>query len=147
MKLIEELRLKSESETINRNNVIAEIKKAFDCYLSSEEFENYLRRHIGAEEVKRRNFCVAVQFWEYHDGCTTTNFNCGGFTWYNPENKEGYTSRKYKGVELRDINKEVCEYIANRLMARMRELEFYYVFSENLKGRLDYYHNLFYFGW
>jgi hypothetical protein len=147
MSLINELRAKSANAEVIKSEVIAEIKRDFDAYLNSEAFENYLRNRVGAQEIKNRKLFIDVQFWAYHSGCSTTQFRCGGQAWYNPENKEGYSSHSYKGVELVTIQDEICSYISNRLKSRMNELGFYLVSTEDAKGRLNYYHTLFYFGW
>jgi hypothetical protein len=147
MSLINELRAKSANAEATKSEVVAEIKRAFSSYLDSDDFENYLRRRAGKEEIQKRTLPINVQFWAFHSGCSTTNFNCGGYTWYNPENKEGYPSHSYKGVELFTIHNEICSYISNRLKSKMNELGFYLVSAEDVKGRLNYYHTLFYFGW
>lgn len=147
MSLINELRAKSANAEATKSEVVAEIKRAFSSYLDSDDFENYLRRRAGKEEIQKRTISINVQFWAFHSGCSTTNFNCGGYTWYNPENKEGYSSHSYKGVELFTIHNEICSYISSRLKSRMNELGFYLVSAEDVKGRLNYYHTVFYFGW
>lgn len=147
MSLINELRAKSEIVENKREEVIAEIKASFDKVLNGERFEKHLERYIDASDIKDRKTFMNVEFWEYHEGCTTTYFKCGGIVWYNPENKDGCNSHTYKGVELRSINKEVCNYLASKLMDRMNELGFNLVSKEAQKSRFDYYHTNFYFGW
>ena len=147
MSLINELRAKSANAEATKSEVIAEIKRAFSSYLDSDDFENYLRRRAGTEEIQKRILPINVQFWAFHSGCSTTNFNCGGYTWYNPENKENYNSHRYKGIELVSIQEEICEYISNKLKYRMNELGFFLASTTNARGRLNYYHTLFYFGW
>lgn len=147
MNLIIELREKSANAESVKSEVIAEIKNYFDKYLNSDGLENYLRQRIGTTEIKERKVFMLVEFWEYHSGCTTTNFHCGGKTWYNPENKDGWDSHTYKGVELRTIDKEIGNYLSTRLMNRMNELGFYLVSKEDKKNRFGYYDTNFYFGW
>ena len=147
MSLINELRAKSANAEATKSEVVAEIKRAFSSYLDSDDFENYLRRRAGKEEIQKRTLPINIQFWAYHSGCSTTYFNCGGYTWYNPENEEGYPSHSDKRVELVTIQDEICSYISNRLKSKMNELGFYLVSTEDAKGRLNYYHTLFYFGW
>ena len=147
MNLITELREKSAKAEITKSEVIAEIKAAFDRYLNSDELENYLRCKIGKTEIKERKVFMIVEFWEYHSGCSTTQFRCGGYTWYNPENEEGWESHTYKGVELRTIDKEVCNYLSSRLVSRMNELGFYLISKEDQNSRFGYYDTHFYFGW
>ena len=147
MSLINELRVQSANAETIKSEVIAEIKNAFDKYLNSDRLENYLRKRIGSAEIKARKVFMDVEFWEYHSGCSTTSFRCGGCVWYNPENKDGWESHRYRGVELRTIDKEVCDYLSTRLVNRMNELGFYLVSKEDQKSRLGYYDTNFYFGW
>ena len=119
MSLINELRAKSASVENTKAEVIAEIKASFDKFLNGEKFEEHLGRYINGSDIKARKTFMAVEFWEYHSGCSTTHFSCAGIRWYNPENKEGYESCEYKGVELRTIDKEVCSYLSDRLVNRM----------------------------
>lgn len=147
MSLITELRAKSANAESIKSERIAEIKNYFDKYLNGDGLENYLRRAIDHEDIKRRKVFLAVEFWEHHDGCSTTHFHCGGKAWYNPENKDGYDSRRYKGIELRTIDKEVGNYLSDRLVTKMNELGFYLVSKEDQKSRFGYYDINFYFGW
>lgn len=147
MSLISELREKSISAETTKSEVIAEIKNAFDKYLNSDALENYLRKAIGDTEIKTRKVFMKVEFWEYHSGCSTTSFYCGGKYWYNPDNREGWSSHTYKGVELKTINNEIGGYLSERLTSRMNELGFYIISKENQNGRFGYYNTHFYFGW
>ena len=147
MNLITELRTKSTNVECIKNEVIAEIKTYFDTYLNSDGLEDYLRRSINDSEIKARKTLLIVEFWEYISGCSTTHFACAGKWWYNPENKEGYDSWKYKGIELRTIDKEIGNYLSTRLVSRMNELGFYLVSKEDQKSRFGYYETHFYFGW
>lgn len=147
MSLINELRAKSANVEATKSEVVAEIKRAFSSYLNSDEFENYLRRRAGTEEIQKRILPINVEFWLFHSGCSTTHFNCGGYTWYNPENRENYESHRYKGIDLISIQEEICEYISSRLKYRMNELGFFLASTTNARGNLNYYHTLFNFGW
>ena len=147
MNLINELRAKSANAETIKSEVIAEIKNCFDKYLNGDGLETYLRSRIGDTEIKERKVFMMVEFWEYHDGCSTTYFHCGGGVWYNPENKNGWESHRYKGIELITINKEIGDYLSSRLMSRMNELGFYLVSKEDQKSRFGYYNTHFYFGW
>lgn len=147
MSLIDELRAKSESAESVRREVVEEIKAYFDKYLRSDELENYLRNKIGKSEIQERKVFMRVEFWEYHDGCSTTYFHCGGCEWYNPKNKDGYESHKYKGVELRTINHEVCGYLSEKLENKMNELGFHIVSKGDKNNRFGYYDTYYYFGW
>ena len=147
MDFITELKTKSANAENIKSEVIAEIKTYFDKYLNSNELENYLRCTIDESDIKARKTFMAVKFWEHHDGCSTTHLACAGKRWYNPENKDGWDSHRYKGVELRTIDKEIGSYLSTRLVDRMNELGFYLVSKEDRKSRLGYYETHFYFGW
>ena len=145
--LINELREKSANAETTKNEIIAEIKNAFDTYLNSDKLETYLRNKIGKTEIAERKVFMKIEFWEYHSGCSTTHFYCAGAEWYNPENKDGWASHTYKGIELREIDREIGEYLSTRLISRMNELGFYVVSKEYQKSRFGYYERYFYFGW
>ena len=147
MSLINELREKSANAEAIKREVIAEIKASFDTYLNGDGLENYLRKRIGNSEIKERKVMLWVKFWAYHSGCSTTHFYCGGCAWYNPENRDDWESRRYKGVELQTISDEICSYLSARLMNRMNELGFYLVSKKEDKGCLNYYNTNYYFGW
>ena len=147
MSLINELKAKSDTADCTKQEIIEEIKAYFDKYLDGDGLENHLRKTISASEIKERKTFTKVEFWEYHSGCTTTVFRCGGKCWYNPENRDGWKSHKYKGVELISIHKEVCSYLSDKLEKRMRELGFEMVSKEDQKSRLGYYDTHYYFGW
>lgn len=147
MSLINELRAKSTEVTNAKAEIVAEIKASFDKFLDGEKFEEHLRKYIDASDIKRGKTFMSVEFWEYHDGCSTTHFSCGGVRWYNPENRDGYESHKYKGIELRSVNKEVGEYLSTKLENRMRELGFEMVSKEPQNSRFGYYDVHYYFGW
>lgn len=147
MNLVNELRTKSTNIENAKAEIIAEIKASFDKFLDSEKFEKHLERYISDDDIEQRKTFMSVKFWEYHDGCSTTHFNCGGVRWYNPENKDGYDSHQYKGIELCSINKEVGEYLTTKLENRMCELGFALLSKEDQKSRFGYYNTHFYFGW
>lgn len=147
MNLINELRAKSASVESTKAEIVAEIKAYFDKFLDGERFEEHLKKYIDASDIKQRKTFMDVEFWEYHDGCSTTQFRCGGVRWYNKENKDGYESHRYKGIELISINKEVCEYLSAKLEKRMCNLGFEIVSKEPQNSRFGYYDVHYYFGW
>lgn len=147
MNLINELRNKSTNVENTKSEVIAEIKNYFDKYLNGDKFEDCLRLMIREDHIKERKVPLFVEFWAYHDGCSTTHFHCCGHNWYNPDNKDGHKSWYYKGIELRTIDREVGEYLSSRLIDRMNELGFYTISKEKLKSSLGYYEMKIYFGW
>lgn len=146
MSLINELKAKSDNTDNVKREVIEEIQAYFDKYLE-EKLENFLQKRIGDTEIKERKVFMKVEFWAYHSGCSTTNFYCAGKYWYNPEIKDGWKSHDYRGVELRTINEEVCEYLTKQLEKRMCELGFNLLSKEKQKSRMEYHNTHFYFGW
>ena len=147
MSLINELKEKSNKAYDIRQEVIEEIKEYFDEYLDSDRFEKFLRKNIGNEEIKNRETFLIVSFWEYHNGCLDTYFTCGGKKWNNPENQYNYGSRIYKGVYLRDIQNEICNYLEKRLIQKMKDLGFSYLRQDKKESRFEYFNSLYYFGW
>lgn len=146
MNLVNELKMKSNKAEDVKQAVINEIKSYFDNYLEND-LENYLKRIIGEKEIKERKVFMMVSFWEYHSGCTTTNFRCGGCVWFNPINQEGWDSKNYKGIDLYTIDKEICNYLSNKLEQKMQELGFSVISKERKDSWLNYYTMHYYFGW
>lgn len=147
MSLINELRGRSNKVDDIRKEVIEEIKSYFDGYLESENFEKNLKKYISQEDIKKREKMLQIQFWAYHSGCSNTYFYCGGKKWTNPENEYGVSSWDYKGISLYSIHDEICSYLENRLIKKMRSLGFSFLRERDDRGRLDYFNVLYYFGW
>lgn len=147
MSLINELRERSEDANNVKQEVIEEIKKYFYEYLQGEQLEHFLRKSISDSDIKKRKKFIQIKFWEYHAGCSDTYFYCSGLYWENPENKHGIKSWEYKGVKLKDIQDEICEYLTKTLIDRMEQLGFHIVSNEYKPNRLGYYERYFYFGW
>ena len=147
MSLITELKAKSNNADNTKKEIIEEIKRYFDEYLDGTGLENFLRARIGDSEIKARKMFTKIEFWAYHAGCSTTHFYCGGKEWYNPENMYDIESWCYKGIELRTIDKDVCDYLATKLVEKMDELGFTLLSIEPQKNSCGYYDTHFYFGW
>lgn len=147
MNLVNELRERSNGIEYIKMQVIEEIKRAFDKCFEGDRFENHLRKIISKSDVEERKKDLFVEFWEYQDGCSTTHFHCGGIEWYNHENKDGYASHRYKGIELNTIDKEVGAYLSQLLTNKMTELGFTLLSCEPVKSRFSYYYKKFTFGW
>lgn len=143
MSFIDELRAKSADAEYTKAQVIAEIKQYFDEYLDGTGLENFLKYRIGESEIKNRKVFMKVNFWEYHEGCSGTQFHCGGKLWEHPQR----TSSSYKGVELRTVDKEIGDYLAEKLVNKMRNLGFTLLSQEPKNSWLGYYETHFYFGW
>lgn len=147
MSLINELREKSANANNVKQEVIEEIKNYFDKYLQGDGLEQFLRKAIDKTDIKERKKFMQIKFWEYHSGCSTTHFYCSGIEWFNPENTNDILSCEYKGIKLRDIQNEVCNYLSDTLVKKMIELGFHVVSNEYKPNRLGYYERHFYFGW
>ena len=146
MSLINELKVKSNKAEDVKQEIIQEIKKYFDEYLDIG-LEDVLRQNITDSEIRSRQKFLKVEFWEYRSGCSTTSFYCAGKYWYNPENRDGYASHRYKGIELRDISEEIGNYLTVRLQQRMCELGFDVISREEKHTSMRLYNMHFYFGW
>lgn len=146
MSLINELKAKSANVETTKNEIIGEIKGAFDRCLTNR-LEDQLRKCIDNDAINNRQVYLGVSFWEFSSGCSPTYFRCAGFTWYNPQYREGWESREYRGIKLIEIQDEVCNYLEKRLEAAMQELGFYIVEKEAKKSRLGYRDTSYYFGW
>ena len=147
MSLINKLKAKSCGWQQKREEVIAEIKDWFDKVITKEKIEATLEKYIGKQEIEDRKVSLWVEFWEYHEGCSTTYFRCGGEKWHNPEEEYGYRSHKYKEIELCSINKEVCEYLSAKLIEQIRLLGFSILNKEMKPSRFDYYQEKITIGW
>jgi hypothetical protein len=144
--LINELKAKSDRAAATKADISAEIIKIFEKCLD-KQLEDEVRGRIGDTQIKERKVYMQVSFWEYHSGCSTTQFRCGGFTWYNPENHDGWESRTYKNFTLKDIHEPICKHLDNYLERKMHDLGFYTVERTHRISRLGYYETDFYFGW
>ena len=58
-----------------------------------------------------------IEFWNYHSGCSETNFSCGGIKF-----KLDYGKYDYKGIELYDIQHKVCDKLSILLCDKLEEL-------------------------
>lgn len=143
MSLINELKEKSNKAYDVRQEVIEEIKEYFDKYLDSDRFENYLKKSIDKDEIAKRTTYLVVRFWEYHVDCSDTHFSCGGKIWYNPK-KQSHT---YKGVNLYDVQNDICKHLETKMIQRMRDLGFNYLGQNMSENRFKYFDSLYYFGW
>lgn len=147
MNLINELKEKSNQADNTKQEIVEEIKNYFNEYLDSDQLEKFLKANIREDDIKARKKFMMVEFWEYSSGCSTTNFYCGGKYWFNPENKDGWKSHNYKGIKLETIHKEICNYLTNKLISRMKDLGFNLLSQEDKTSWLGYYDRHFYFGW
>lgn len=150
MSLIEKLRKQSE-ELLNetetkKQEVINEIKEHFNKYFNNsknlEQFVEMLSEHY----IEKRQVPIMTNFWEYHSGCRSTNFYCGGCYWY-PNNNEYNSDWYYKGVYLKEIQFEVCSYLKEIVKQEMLKLGFVLKNETYANSRFGYYENTMYFGW
>ena len=146
MNLVEKLKQQSDNYHETRQTIIKEIKNHFDEYFNSDLLEKYLEKKIHRTEIEQRKVCLSIEFWEYHIDCSDTYFFCAGKKWIHPEEK-GYKSRRYKSIQLNSIQQEICEYLEDRLIEKMKELGFRYLTTACNRNKFEYFDANYYFGW
>lgn len=127
----------SNSVELMRNEVVNEIVDSFKQVFYDGRFDNYLESRLTNDVASKRSMTVQVSFWNYSDGCSDTNFSVGKYAWKNPSGK-GWDSRRYKGVELYYIQKEVGDKLLSMLLDYL-EFNGFRASVENASGRLGYY--------
>lgn len=140
MSIINNLNEASRKANSKNDEIILEIEQYFKDKINSESFEADLERHIRSYgDILNRKCKASIEFWEYHDGCTATHFQFLCYRWKNPENPEGWESRRYKGVELRDISNITCERLMQIARYKLEQLGFAVSFSDasNALGYFD----------
>ena len=146
LSLIEELKQKSDLAANTSAAVTEEIKAFYGAYFMSSEFETYIRSIIKSDEIARRQIHITVSFWEYIPGCSNTGFHAAGKNWRINSEDHG-SNYKYKGVELKSVHNDVCSWIADKLVTRMKQLGFTSLGEEVNKSRFNFFDKRFYFGW
>ena len=137
MGFIEDLQnVKTETENKNEN-VVMEILKHFRTQINSTKFEDRLKKRL-TDSIKdnKRETRLEIEFWDYHDGCSATNFyaSCCD-TW-----ELAYGEHYYNGVRLTDVSKEVVNHhLLPMFIDKLRELGLTYRIEE-YGGRLGYPH-------
>lgn len=106
----------------NRNNqeeiVINEIVDYFKEKLNSDKYKEYLKKRITDKINESKNTLeLNIEFWNYHSGCSETNFSCGGIKF-----KLDYGKYDYKGIKLYDIQHKVCDKLSVLLCDKLEEL-------------------------
>jgi len=144
MGFIDDLREKSNKECDSKQKVIEEIKEYFDEHLYGDCFENHLKKLSQQKSflfnLEKREMLTFIYFDKYD--YDKVFFCCCDLKW------ESQTGFKYKGVELVNIHKEICEYLATKLKQRMEDLGFNYLRCENEGCWLEYANRpMYYFGW
>lgn len=135
MKLIDEIRNEQKQHDDDTQIVKNEILDKFKNYFESEIFKEFLKQKCKSAINDNKNTTdLKVEFWEYHSGCSPTNFSAAGYCW-----KLGYERRDYKGITLRNIQNEVCEEIYNALKDTLQHMGFAIVRSEMHEGRFGYF--------
>ncbi len=137
MGFIEDLQnVKTETENKN-DNVISEISKYFRVQINSAQFEDRLKKRL-TDDIKcnKRETRLEIEFWDWIDGCSSTNFYASCCDKWGL----GYGEHCYNGVRLRDISKEVVNYhLLPMFVDKLRELGLTYRIEE-YGGRLGYPH-------
>jgi hypothetical protein len=123
MNLAEKFNKKSEEIENRVDEITNEIVLYFKNIFETGEFENVLERNLTKEDKIKRRKILFVEFWNYSSGCSDTNFRVGFHTWKNPEGN-GFKSRRYKGLELYDIQKDVGKKLLNLTEYYLKDMGF-----------------------
>lgn len=122
MSFLEDInKAKSEQNSINEE-IIKEIVEHFKGELASEKFESNLKNRIISNiQDNRTHTDITVHFWDYHSGCSETNFRISCcHDWTN--HLSNWDSRYYKGVRLYDLRHEVTPILVRILSNKLDEL-------------------------
>lgn len=103
MKLAEKLAIISESKKTMEEEVINEIVNFFADKFASGEMMEAFESRLYQRDIHARKKNAVLDFWMYVPGCSGTSFQFLGKEW-EPEDNRSYT---YKGVDLKDIYKDV----------------------------------------
>lgn len=108
MKLAEKLIQMSNEQATKEENVTREIVNFFAYKFDTGEMMKAFEKRLGEKEIRSRKESLSLDFWTYVPGCSETYFGLLGKEW-KPE--KGY-SYEYKGVNLKNIYKDVLSRIA-----------------------------------
>lgn len=136
MTILEQFKKASQEAGDNKESVIKEIIEYFKTNLKVEEWlERVLQNKCNKTAIDNRRYSSIVEYWQYHSGCSPTNFYCLGVRWVNPENHESNT---YKNVKLTgEVSKTVVNALVSMCVSELQKLEFA-VSTKNIDSNLDY---------
>ena len=118
MSFIQEIKEIENERKEKENDVINEIVNYFNEKFNDVKYEEYLKKRIKEEiNNSKKHLTLNIEFWNYHSGCSETNFSCGGITF-----KLDYGKYDYKGIELYDIQHKVCDKLSVLLCDKLEEL-------------------------
>lgn len=139
MNLFEQAVSASNNIELSKINITHEIINKCAKYVSSQQFEDYIKGRLVGETLGKREMTIYVSYWAYHSGCSGTQFRCGNWVWKNPdENEYSYASHRYKGIELLDIHVKVVKEMCNLVKAQMQEFGFANIFIDGKMNNLGY---------
>ena len=130
MNLAEKFNKKSEEVENRVEEVTNEIVLYFKNIFETGQFEDVLERNLTKENKIDRRKILFVEFWDYSSGCSDTNFRVGFHTWKNPEGR-GYNSRRYKGLDLYNIQKDVGKKLLNLTEYYLKDMGFKVTVEDN----------------
>ena len=118
MSFIQEIKEIENERKEKENDVINEIVNYFNEKFNDVKYEEYLKKRIKEEiNNSKKHLTLNIEFWNYHSGCSETNFSCGGIKF-----KLDYGKYDYKGIELYDIQHKVCDKLSVLLCDKLEEL-------------------------
>lgn len=141
MSIIEEIKQTAKTEEEKRAEIKEEIVSFFRNYLNSEKFTETIKSWCQkAIKCYGHNYTtIDVQFWNYHSGCSSTYFGIGSEEWKNPEASDGWESRRYKGVELYQLQNDIGPRLTEMTKSKLIELGFT-ISVQDKTSWLEYYH-------
>jgi len=139
MSFIEDIKNMEKERDNKEIIVIEEIVDYFNNKFNSKDYENFLKKLIGEKITENKNnLKLKVEFWEYHNGCSATNFACSYYTF-----KLEHGEYKYKDIKLYDIQEKVGNRLSELLKNKLTDLGLKIVNEERQdhKSRFNYYQN------
>lgn len=131
MKLAEKLVEMSNEQKTKEELVTNEIVNFFAEKLKNGEVMYAFKRSIGDSDIHSRKKNIYLEFWAYIPGCSETYFGLPGARW----ELEGDHHYEYKGVNLKDIYKNILREIAELTKENFKEEGFNVEIRPNEKDK------------
>lgn len=131
MKLAEKLAQMSNKQATKEEEVTNEIVNFFEEKFVSGEMMDAFEKSLGKQDICSRKKNLYLEFWTYIPGCGETYFGLLDKKW-RPEDDHDY---EHKGVNLKNIYKDVLCEIAELTKANFEEEEFEVKIRPNEKNK------------
>ena len=140
MSFLEDIKGIEKERQEKENEIINEIVEYFNTRINSEKYEEYLKKRIVEKINESKNtLTLYMKFWRYRDGCSGTNFSCGGYTWYLEKQENQVDKYRYKGINLGDIHNEICKKIHTILLMKLESLGLEIIKDNKVESRFNDY--------